>query len=187
MSKHQSSIRTMFGELVVGMQEIVQMHDLNEEAVWDIAGLLGDLFEAYVWRRCRSEQRPRHAMARALVLRMCEIIDTHDLGDEVVGHLAKILDGLLETDLAFGRARQASVRELLDDLVTIHRGDLDEEPPTPRELLDDLLVMSLEHRRKKQKPRRQEPHPAMVELLARLDRYGSDNEKAQNKAARAAD
>ena len=31
------------------------------------------------------------------------------------------------------------------------------------------------------------PHPAMVELLARLDRYGSEHEKSQSKAAPAAD
>jgi hypothetical protein len=167
----------MFGELVVGMHKIAQVHDLKDEAVWNIAGLLGDLFEAHVWRRCRNEQRSRHVMARELVLGMCEIINTHDLGDEVVEHFAKILDGLLDTDLAFGRARQASVQELLDDLFAIYRGDLDEEPPTPRELLDDL-VMSLGRRRKTQKPRRRGSHPAMVELLARLDRFSTDHDDA---------
>jgi hypothetical protein len=186
MSSDQWSSRAVFGELVLGMHEIAQVHDLEDEAVWSIAGLLNDLFDAHVWRRCRNEQRSRHAMARELVVGMCEIISTHDLGDKVVGHFVKILDGLLETDPVFDRARQASVRELLDDLFAISRGDLDEEPPTPGELLDDLLVKSLERRRKKQKPRHQGPHPAMVELLARLDRFSTDHDDAEDAASTSA-
>jgi hypothetical protein len=182
MSKHQSSIRAMFGELVVGMQEIVQVHDLKDEAVWNISGLLGDLFEAYVWRRCGNEQRARLAMARALVLGMYEIIDTHDLGDEVVGHLGKVVEDLLKPHRALCRTEEASLQELFNELLAIYRGDLDEEPLTPYELLDDLLAMSLERRRRKQKPRRQGPHPAMVELLARLDRFSTGHDDAEDAA-----
>jgi hypothetical protein len=176
----------MFGELVLGMGEIVEEHELKEEAVWDIVGLLTDLFEAFLWRQCRNDQRSLHAMVRKFVLGMCEIIDTHDLDDLTASYVVVVIDLLLETDLMFCHVRQASVQGLLDDLFAIYRGDFDEEPLSSRELLDDLRSMHFEHRRQRRKPWRRDPHPAMVELVARLDRYGSDHEKSQRKPAPAA-
>lgn len=187
MKTYQWPIHAVFGDLVVGMHDLVEVHDLKDEAVWDITVLLGDLFEAYVWRRRKNAQRSIRAMYRALVVGLSDIINAHDLGDEVVGHLAEMLGGLLETNRVLCRTMQASVHELFDDLFAIYEGAYDEEPPSGRELLDDLLTMHLERCRKKQKPRRRDPHPAMVELLARLDRYGSDHETSHSKAAPAAD
>jgi hypothetical protein len=182
MKDHQWPIHATFGELVAGMQEIVGVHDLKDGAIRDIAGLLKELFDVYAWRRCRDDQRSLHAMSRELVVGMCEIIDAHGLGDEVVWQLAEVLGDYLENTLAPCRPRQASARELFDDLFAIYEGDRDEKRPPCRELLDDLG-----RRRKKQKLRRRGFHPAMAELLVRLDRYGSDYEKAQSKAAPAAD
>jgi hypothetical protein len=188
MKNHQESIQAMFGDLAEGLREIVWVHDLEHEVVEDIAGLVEDLFDKHVWRRClcRSDQHSMHAMSRDLAMGMCEIIDAHDLGDEVAWHLAEVLEGLLKTNQTRSRTRQASVQELIDDLFAIYRGDRDEEPPTPRELLDELLAMHFERRRNKRKPRRRAPHPVMAELLARLDRYGADHEKSPSEAAPAA-
>jgi hypothetical protein len=187
MKNHQWSIQSMFGDLVLGMREIAEVHDLKPAAVWDITDLLSDLFDTYVWRQWwRNDQRSKHTMARELAVGMYEIVDAHELGDEVVSHLAEVIDCLLENNLALRRTRDASVQELLDELFAIYRGDRDEEPPSGRELLDELLAMYREHRRKTRRPRRRDPHPAMVELLARLDRYGSDHDKTQRKPAPAA-
>src|SRR5687768_15908026 len=99
MNDHQWPIHATFGELVAGMHEIVRVHDLKDAAIRDIAGLLEGLFEAYAWRRCRDDQRSLHAMSRELVVGMCEIIDAHGLGDEVVWQLAEVLDDYLENPL----------------------------------------------------------------------------------------
>lgn len=187
MKTYQWPIHAMFGNLVVGMHEIIEVHDLNDEAVWDITVLLGNLFEAYMWRRRRNAQRSTRAMYRELVVGMSALINAHDLGDDVVVHIAEVLGGLLEANRVLCHTMQTSVHELFDDLFAIYEGAYDDEPPSGRELLDDLLAMHLERCRKKQKPRRRGPHPAMVELLARLDRYGSDHEESQSKAAPAAD
>jgi hypothetical protein len=187
MKTYQWPIHAMFGDLVVGMHEIVEVHDLKDEAVWDITVLVEDLFEKHVWRRPRTAQRSMRATYRELVVGMSDIVNAHDLGDEVVGHIAEVLGGLLETNRVLCRTMQASIHELFDDLFAIYEGAYDEEPASGRELLDELLAVHLERCRKKQKPRRRGPHPAMVELLARLDRYGSDHEESQSKAAPAAD
>lgn len=139
MKNHQCPIQAMFGNLVVGVREIVTMHDLEEEVVEDIAALLADLFTTYV------ECGRNHHQCSSL----------------------------------------AMFRELAMGIREIQKGDRDEEPPSGRELLDDLLAMHLERCPKKQKPPRRGLHPAMAELLARLDRLGTDHDDAEDAASTA--
>lgn len=131
MKNHQCPIQAMFGNLVVGMREIVTMHDLEDGAIEDIAALLADLFTTY------GERGRNHHQCLSL------------------------------------------------PMFQIHRGDHDEEPPSGRELQDDLLAMHLERCPKKQESRRRGLHPAMADLLARLDRLGTDHDDTEDAASTA--
>ena len=135
MRNHQWSIHAMFGDLAVGMRQIVSLHDLEEEVVEDVAALLANLFTTYVECGRNHHQCSSPAMFR---------------------------------ELAMG------IREIRD-----------EELPSGRELLDDLLAMQLERCPKKQKARHRGLHPAMAELLARLDRLGTDHDDAEDTASTA--
>jgi hypothetical protein len=177
----------MFRELIVGVREIVNAHDLEDVVVWKITRHLEEIFGAHVWRRCEGDPQSLRAMSREIVVRMRELIDAQGLDDHVVWHIAEVLDDVFERYTVRPRTRHAPVQELFHRLFAIDEGGSDEKQALDRELLDDLLATYLKRRTKARKPRRQGPHPAMVELLARLDRYGSDNEKAQSKAARSAD
>lgn len=187
MKRHHCPNHAMFRELIAGVREIVDMHDLEDVVVWKIARLLEEIFGAHVWRRCGGDPQSLRAMSREIVVRMRELIDAQGLDDHVVWHLAEVLDDVFETYQVRPRTRHAPVQVLFHRLFAIDEGADGEKQALGRELLDDLLMTYLKRRSKARKPRRQSPHPAMVELLARLDRYGSDNKKAQSKAARAAD
>jgi hypothetical protein len=182
MKNHQCSIQAMFGGLTVGMREIVTVHDLEDEVVEDIAALLADLFTTYMECGLNHHQCSSLAMFRELAMGARKIVQVHDLKDEAIQDIAGLL-GELDTNLAFCRAREAAVQKLFDELCAIYTGHRDEEPPSGRELLDDLLAMRLERCRKKQKPRRRGVHPAMAELLARLDRLGTDHDDAEDAAS----
>lgn len=183
---HHCSIHAMFRELIVGVREILDVHDLENVVVLEIARLLEEIFGAHVWRRCGDDPQSLRAMSREIVVRMRELIGAQGLDDHVVWHLAEVLDELFETYLVRPRTRHAPVQELFHRLFAIDEEADAEKQALGRELLDDLLMTYLKRRSKARKPRRQSPHPAMVELLARLDRCGSDHNRSPSKAAPAA-
>jgi energy-converting hydrogenase Eha subunit A len=106
MKNHQRSIHTMFGELAIGMRQIVRRQKLKKEVVGDLAGLLAHLFTTYVERRCKNHQCMIHAMCGQLVEGTVRIIATHDLDDEVVSHIADILAHLFTTYVELPREDQ---------------------------------------------------------------------------------
>jgi hypothetical protein len=105
MKNHQRSIHTMFGELAIGMRQIVRRQKLKGEVVGDLAGLLAHL-TTYVERRCKNHQCMIHAMCGQLVEGTVQIIATHDLDDEVVSQIADILAHLFTTYVELPREDQ---------------------------------------------------------------------------------
>jgi hypothetical protein len=81
MNNDRWSIRAMFREFLVGIQQIIAAHDLKEEVVLHIAELVGDLLATYVERR-HKEQRPRrrgpHPVIVELLARLDRYFDCED-------------------------------------------------------------------------------------------------------------
>jgi hypothetical protein len=76
MKNHQRSIHAMFGELAMGMRQIVRTHDFTEEAIWHIADVLAHLFTTYVEHR-REGQVPGRRSAHPTMPELLAWLDEY--------------------------------------------------------------------------------------------------------------
>jgi hypothetical protein len=132
-----------------------------------------------------QDQRSVRAVFSEMVVGMRQIVRAHNFKDEVAGYIAELLEHLCENfverrcenhqrailamfrDLLVGMQRIIAANKLKDEVVW-HIGAV----------LANLFATHVERRCEEQKPRRRGAPPTMVQLLARLDRYGSDHEES---------
>jgi hypothetical protein len=137
-----------------------------------------------------QDQWSVRAVFSEIVVGMRHIVRAHNFKDEVAGYIAELLEHMFENsmerrcenhqrailvmfrDLVVGMQQIIAANNLKDEVVW-HIGDV----------LANLFTTYVERRCEEQKPRRRGAPPTMVELPARLDRYGSEHEESPSKAA----